>query len=216
MRSFSISYSANIRLSWLCALLAVALAVLVLTAPAAAKKKKSPDPEELFNPLLGIEYSHWLVGPIAEIADEAEVEEYLELVDDGEAASFIEAFWQRRNEGTGFFEETPQQLFEKRAEEADKRFTVGAFPGRRSDRGTIYILFGEPEEIDHPQPKKVGEPTLEVWKYPKDAAAGLGGEKPKTTYRFIRVGDQTFFYTAASAQRRAIEDRRHPRHPPPG
>ena len=194
---------------------AVAL-VLALSAAAKKKSKKPTDPEELFNPLLGIEYSHWLVGPIVEIASESEVAEYLELVDDEEAAAFIEAFWQRRNEGTGFFEETPQELFEKRAEEADKRFTVGAFPGRRSDRGTLFVLFGEPEEVEYPRPTKVGAPTLEVWRYPKDAEPGLHGEKPKTRYRFIRVGDQTYFYSAGAAQRREIEDRRRPRYPPPG
>ena len=211
MRSFSISCCVSTRV-----LLATLLLALLLVPAAEAKKKKPADPEELFNPLLGVEYSHWLVGPIVEIASEAEIEEYLGLVDDQEAAAFIEAFWQRRSAGTGFFEESPQELFTQRALEADKRYTVGAFPGRRSDRGTIYILHGEPEEIDYPKPTKVGEPTLEVWKYPKDAGPGLGGEKPKHTYRFIRVGDQTYFYSAGARQRREMEDRRkRPGYPQP-
>ncbi len=195
----------------------MALIALVLAAPATAKKKKKPaDPEELFNPLLGVEYSHWLVGPIAEIASEPEIEEYLELIDDEEAVGFIDAFWQQRGADTGFFEESPRELYEKRSEEADKRYSVGAFPGWRSDRGTVFVLHGEPEEIDRPQPTKVGEPTLEVWKYPKDAEPGLDGEKPKRTYRFIRVGDQTYFYSAGAMQRRELEDRRkRPRYPQP-
>lgn len=203
--------------SWSARLFSLALALLLaaLTAvPAEAKKEKKPRyPEELFNPLLGIEYSHWLVGPISRMASDQEIAEYLDLIDDGEAAAFIEAFWQERNEGTGFFEETPQQKFEKLAVEADKRFSEGARPGRLTDRGTIYILYGEPEEVEHTRPDRIDDPTLEQWTYPKDAPPGLDDESPKSTYRFVRVGDSTVFYNTASARRREIENRRKPNPP---
>ncbi len=186
-------------------------AVALQAAPAEAKKKgkkKDRDPEELFNPLLGIEHSHWLVGPIYEIASEQEIAAFLDFVDEGEATSFIEEFWGKRNQGTGFFEDSPEEIFDQRAELADGRYTEGALPGRRTDRGTIFIVFGEPEEIEYESSDKVGGAPLEVWKYPKDAEEGLGGESPKRSYRFIEVGESTVFFNQQSAHRRELEDRR--------
>ena len=193
--------------------LLVAALVLGAASPAAAKKKKKKpkDAEELFNPLLGVEYSHWLVGPIVEIASADEVWAFLDLISDEEAVSFVEDFWKQRNEGTGFFEESPQQLFDKRAVEADKRFTEGSLPGRRTDRGTIYILFGEPEEVEYSTPDRIDEPTLEIWKYPEDAEAGLTDEPPKKSYRFVEVGGSTVLYNASSKLKREMEDRRKPK-----
>lgn len=185
---------------------------LVLVAPVAAKKgdKKPTDPEELFNPILGIEHSYWLVGPIVHIATPEEVEEYLLLASDEEAERFIEAFWERRNADTPVFEETPQDIFEKRAAEADKRFTEGAYPGQRTDRGTVFILHGEPEDISYEVPRKVNDPPLEAWRYTKDAPPGLSGEPPRRLYRFIEIGDRTVFFTGQDSRRNA-RDRFHDR-----
>lgn len=191
-------------MTWVASWIAVGL--LLAAAPLAAKKK-SRSAEDLFNPLLGIEYSYWLVGPIAAIASETEVDAYLALASDEEAARFVEAFWSRRNEGTAVFTKTPQKLFEERGVEADKRFTEGTYPGGRTDRGTIFILYGEPEKVEFESPTEVDRPTLELWRYPKDAPKGLDGERPKTSYRFFEDGDKTVFYTGQK-----LHDRR-PRFP---
>lgn len=167
-----------------------------------AGAKKPTDPETLFNPLLGVEYSHWLVGPIVQIANEEEVSRYLAIGTDAEAAQLIQEFWNRRNQGTAVFKETPQQIFEQRKNEADKRFTEAAYSGSRTDRGTVFILYGEPEKITFDTGQKVGDPTLEVWKYPKDAPPGLDGKRPKQQYRFIKLGELTVFYQGTSQVRR--------------
>ncbi len=187
------------------------LAALLLAPAAGAKKSKKPtDPNDLFNPLLGVEYSHWLVGPIVEMATAKEVEEFLLLAGDEAAASFVQEFWSRRNEGAGFFKKTQQQIFAARVEEADKRFTEGAYPGSRSDRGTIYVLYGEPEEETYESATELGRGAREVWKYGKNAEPGLDGKKPKKEYRFVRDGDRTVLLrgferplTPAEKQKRA-------------
>ncbi len=187
-------------------LLAFLLLGATLSSPCdAAKKKRLPASDELFNPLLGIDYSHWLVGPIVRIATEEEIAEYLRLPGDEEAQRFIEKFWERRNEGTDFFKKTPQETFEQRLVEADKRFTEGTYPGSRTDRGTVFILFGEADEVTYSKPQDLNDPTVEEWVYSKEAAAGLGGEKPDPRYRFFKLDDLTVFYTAtvrAAARRR--------------
>ncbi len=195
VKSFSICSASpsGLKRSWVPGIAAVVLMATIASAAVAAKKPS--DPDDLFNPLLGIDYSHWLVGPIAKIASAEEIAEYLQLTGDEEAERFIAAFWERRNAGTEFFQKTPQQIYESRLLEADKRFTEGAFPGHRTDRGTIFVVFGEPDSSEFKTPERVNEPTLEIWRYPKDAAEGLGKEKPKRLYRFFREGERTIFYT---------------------
>ena len=187
----------------------ISLVLLALLAAPGATKKPS-DPDELFNPILGLDYSHWLVGPVVEIATEDEVERYLRLVDDDAAREFIDTFWAKRAEGTPIFQKTPKQLFDERAVEADKRFTEGAYPGRQTDRGKATQrrgqVIGEPESIDFESQRKVGQPALEVWTYPDDAPAGLDGDEPKRRYRFIDLGDSVVFYTGQKI-RRNLRDR---------
>ena len=195
---------------WIVASLVVLLAA-VLAAPCEArksKKKKPVDAEDLFNPLLGVEYSHWLVGPIHRMASEQEVEEYLQLVSDEDAASFVEAFWSRRNEGTELFKKTPEQIFNARAEKADSRYSEATFPGRLTDRGTIYILFGEPEDTEFESSDLLDGPPVEVWRYGKEAGTGLNGEKPKKQYRFMKIDGKTTFFNHQTSEREARKRQR--------
>lgn len=167
----------------------VGLALLVAPVEAKKKGKKARDAEELFNPLLGIDYSHWLQGAAVWIAEDAEIDAYLALVDDEAAAAFIETFWAQRAEGVGLFEKKPRQIFEERAEVADRRFSEGALPGRATDRGAVFIVHGEPEKIEFSTPRRVDMPYLEVWTYAEDAAPGLDGEAPQRTYSFFEDDD---------------------------
>ncbi len=189
----------------------LALAVLLATSlaiPGQALKKKAADVEELFNPLLGVEYSHWLVGPIYHMASEQEVEDYLFLTSDEAAASFIEAFWSRRNEGTELFKKTPEQIFASRAEKADGRYSEATFPGRLTDRGTIYILFGEPEETEFESSELLDGPPIEVWKYGKDSGNGLTGKKPDKQYRFMTIDGKTTFFNNRRSEMEARKRQR--------
>ena len=65
----------------------------------------------------------------------------------------------------------------------------------------MLILYGEPESIEFESPRKVGDPPLEVWNYPKDAPEGLDGEEPKRLYRFVDLGDTTVLYTGQKIRR---------------
>ena len=213
MRSFSIYYarhddratSGRARRTALGFLL---LAVWTSLAVPAAALKKPGDAEELFNPLLGVEYSHWLVGPIYQMAEDKEVEEYLLLTSDEQAARFIESFWQRHNEGTELFKKTPREIFGQRAEKADGRYSEGTFPGHLTARGTIYVLFGEPEETEFESSEFLDGPPVEIWIYAKGTAKGLNGEKPKKRYRFSMLEGKTTFYDNRASEREAKKRQR--------
>jgi GWxTD domain-containing protein len=148
---------------------------------------------ELTNPLLGPEYSAWLIGPVARIATPAEINAYLALRDDREAADYVQKFWERRNPRPG--SRNPLlALFDERAEVADDKFNEAGVLGRRTDRGTILVLYGPPAKTGFEVPPRPNDPAIEVWQYGANAPAGLDGKRPQAFYRFAKRGDLTVLY----------------------
>lgn len=173
---------------------AILLLAVTLASPALAGKRKQQNPEELTNFLLSPRYSQWLVGPVAHIATDEERDVYLGLQVDEEAAAFIAGFWEKRG-GAAVFPTTGQKaVFDERVEEADRVFSDGSYQGHRTDRGTIFVLYGEPEEIRfEAAPRGRGE-FLEIWEYAKDVDEGLDGKKPERLYLFVKKKGATVFY----------------------
>ena len=170
------------------------LLVLAMAMPAEAGKRKRQGPEELTNFLLSPRYSQWLVGPIAQIATAEERKIFLGLQIDEEAAAFISEFWEKRGGEAVFPTQGQKVIFDERAQEADRIFNEGTYRGYRTDRGTIFVLYGEPIEIRFEQaPRGRGE-FLEIWEYAKDAETGLDGKKPETLYRFVKKDGATELY----------------------
>jgi GWxTD domain-containing protein len=148
---------------------------------------------ELVNPQLGPDFSAWLIGPVEHIATADEVKAYLALRDDGEAADFIQRFWERRNPRPG----SPNPLvalFDERGAVADQRFTEAGVLGRRTDRGTVLVLYGAPVKTGFAVSPRPTDPPIEVWEYGAGAAAGLDGKRPQAIYRFTKRGDLTVLY----------------------
>lgn len=175
--------------------LAVVGLLVALAAPVPAAGSKAPPAEELTNFQLGPEYAQWLVGPIDRLATEEERRQYLALADDGSAQAFIADFWARRG-GIRAFPPTPGHVFEQRRAQADVLYREGARLGHRTDRGTIYVLYGPPTASGfEASPSPGGEP-VELWLYRQEAAAGLDGERPKRQYAFRRQDGVTSFYPA--------------------
>ena len=189
--------------------LAVVLCALLLPSAGvgAQKSEKRPETIEIVNFLLGLDYSHWLVGPVYFIASEAERSEFLALSSDDQAEAFIEIFWKRRNSGLDIFGNDARREFEERAKQADTRYREGAVVGRRSDRGTIFVLYGEPASVEYDTSMKRNEPDLEVWVYPKDATEGLDGAKPKRRYWFAEKDGRTVLHTPRASRRTTTIER---------
>lgn len=186
-----------------CAAASALTVALGLTLPAELQaKKKQRSREELTNFLLGPEMSIWLVGAIGRIASDEEIDAYLRLTSDEDAAAFIDEFWAGRRAPESVWPAAqPQGLYETRAREADRRFGEGARQGRRSDRGVIHVLYGEPEEVKYEVSSRPGQDSIEVWVYGKKAEKGLDGERPKRYYYFVKKGEYTVETTAPLRQR---------------
>jgi GWxTD domain-containing protein len=170
------------------------------TAPVLARLKTF-DAADLTNFRLGPEHAQWLVGPIAHLATEAERRQYLDLTEDSAAEAFIEAFWAHRGPNLVFPPTGPKYVFEERAIEADRVFSEGTFLGRRTDRGTVFILYGSPQSVEHASsPTRFG-PPIEIWNYPKKAENGLDGRRPDRSYGFRMQDSVTRFFPLAGVKR---------------
>jgi GWxTD domain-containing protein len=155
---------------------------------------------DLTNPFLGPDYTGWLVGPIARLATPEEISAYQALTSDDQARAFVESFWAKRDATPDKPGNPLRDAFEERADAADKAYSESGRIGRRTDRGTIYILYGPPSKVDFDVPPLPQEPPIEVWHYDAATPAGLDGRKP-TLFRFIKRGDLTVFYAAVSNPR---------------
>jgi GWxTD domain-containing protein len=149
---------------------------------------------DLINTQLSPGLSQWLVGAISRLASREEVEAYLALRDDAAAGAFIESFWAKRDPDPARSGNPYRQLFEQREAEADRRFSEAGYLGRRTDRGLLFVLMGEPKEIDHEINPREGEPPLERWDYDPQATLGLHGRRPQPSYRFVKRGDLTVIF----------------------
>lgn len=195
----------------LLATLAAVLVAAAFVAPPAAAGKPKQEPFELINPLVSPEHSQWLMGPISWMASKKEIEQYLAIVDDAQADAFIKSFWAERDPYPERPDNPLRTTFEERAVTADSLYAEGGLPGRRTDRGTIYVLYGEPDEVDRRVSPDLGDPLMEVWIYEKGAEKGLDGERPDREYRFVKRDDTTRFYLPLSEyERKRRQSRRLP------
>lgn len=187
---------------WL-VLVSMALLAMALAPLGAAVGQEFGDRFEWTNPLLGPRYAQWLVGPISQIATAEERQAFLALENDQEAAAFIERFWSERRSPL-------RAIYERRAEEADRRYSEGAYPGRKTDRGALYVLYGDPATVEYEEFRNVEEPDVELWRYAKDAEVGLDGNKPRRLYRFAKDGDLTRMFRKGGPNDPAVKRRRSP------
>src|SRR5258708_6052329 len=118
----------------------------------------------------------WLMEEVPDILTEGERRAFLELGTAEEREQFIEMFWRDRNSDPESAINLVKEEHYRRLAYADEHFASGV-PGRKTDRGHIYIIWGPPDEIDsHPtggafdRPLEQGGGTTstypwELWRY---------------------------------------------------
>ena len=182
-------------------------ALLLLTGLLAAGCGGAPAPRslaDLTNPFLGPETSSWLIGAVSRIATPQEVEAYLALRDDAAARAFIESFWTKRDPSPAEPGNPLLEAFEERGAAADRLYSEAGFLGRRTDRGTVHVLYGTPSKVDFEISPTPGEPPIERWEYGPTAPTGLDARRPAPAYRFIKRGDLTVTYTPLRSPTRTV------------
>ena len=114
---------------------------------------KPPSPKELkkrqkdFFRELSAPDKDWLEKDVPDIITPEERRAFLELSTNEEREQFIEIFWDKRNPDPESPINTAKEEHYRRLAYADEHFSSG-IPGRKTDRGHIYIIWGPPDEIE--------------------------------------------------------------------
>ncbi len=96
-------------------------------------------------------YRKWLKEDVAYLITKEEEDAFLALATSDEREHFIEQFWARRNPAPNGPDNPMKTEHYRRLAYANQRFSC-RIPGWKTDRGHIYILYGEPDSKEtHPQ-----------------------------------------------------------------
>ena len=113
--------------------------------PKEAKKRQ----KQLYKELGSLD-KDWLKNVVPDIITPEERKAFLELSTNEEREQFIEIFWDKRNPDPESPINSAKEEHYRRLAYADEHFSSG-IPGRKTDRGRIYIIWGQPDEIEsHP------------------------------------------------------------------
>jgi len=121
-------------------------------------------------------YKTWLNEEVPYIISDEERKSFMSLSNDEEREAFIENFWLRRNPNPDSPENEFREEHYRRIQYANDHYAAGK-PGWKTDRGHIYIAFGQADSIDshpsggmyeRPMEEGGGETStfpFEVWHY---------------------------------------------------
>lgn len=171
--------------------------VLVFFIEINAEKKELPE-----------RFKKWLDEEVTYIILPIEKEVFMQLVSDRERDLFIDAFWKQRDPTPGSPENEERTEHYRRINYAN-HFLGRSVPkaGWKTERGRIYIILGEPNDIQRFEGKSQTYPT-EIWFYQGLTKEGLppgfnmvffqpGGSGEYKIYSPLRDGPQalmTSFY----------------------
>jgi len=118
-------------------------------------------------------YQKWLGEEVVHIITPLERDVFLKLRTDRERDLFIEAFWKHRDPTPLSPENEFKAEHFRRLNHVNRYYgRTSPTPGWRSDRGRVYIILGEPNDIQRFD-NKTGLVPLEIWFYQNKESFGL-------------------------------------------
>ena len=141
-------------------------------------------------------YEKWLEEEVVYIINPVEREVFLKLSTDRERDLFIEAFWRQRDPTPASEENEFKTEHYRRINYVNHFFGRGTpKPGWRTDRGRIYIILGEPNDIQRYDGETMIYPT-EVWFYQGKTDLGLPAGFHLVFFRGGGIGDYELYSPA--------------------
>jgi len=98
------------------------------------------------------------------VATNPEIDKYKALSTEEAKREFIYNFWKSRDENSSDDRNESYLNYTKRVSESDNKFSAMGKPGWKTDRGRVFIIYGEPSEIER-HPNETGTRPYEIWKY---------------------------------------------------
>jgi len=148
-----------------------------LKQPISAKQKKAN--EKSLHRELEQTYKKWLDQDVVYIITDQERAAFMKLSNDEERDQFIEQFWLRRDPTPDTEENEYKEEHYRRIEYANEHFASGK-PGWKTDRGRIYIVYGEPAQID-------SHPSGGFYERPMDEGGGQTSTFPFEDWRYRHI-----------------------------
>ena len=121
----------------------------------------------------------WLGSIVPDIITEQERRAFLELDSEEEREQYKEIFWRNRNPSPESPINPVREEHYRRLAFADEHFASG-IPGRKTDRGHIYIIWGAPDEIE-------SHPTGGTYDRPPEQGGGSTTTSPWEMRRYRRL-----------------------------
>jgi len=98
------------------------------------------------------------------IASEAEKDKYEALTTVEAKREFMYTFWKARDENPSDDKNQYYQDYLQRIAEANARYYAAKKDGWKTDRGRVYLIYGQPSEIER-YPNQIETKPYEIWKY---------------------------------------------------
>jgi len=114
--------------------------------------------------VMSVEECNDLFSKSEYIASKTEIDQYKKLVDLNGKREFLFQFWKRRNPDPSSSKNEYLQEYLNRIQIANQRYGAFHKSGWKTDRGRVYIIYGEPSEIDR-YPNQTDTKPYEIWKY---------------------------------------------------
>jgi GWxTD domain-containing protein len=112
---------------------------------------------------LGHEYRKWVEEDVRWIITGQERKQFTNLTNDQSGDRFVVEFWERRNPTPGSKDNPFKEEHYRRLAFANEHF-ASRVAGWRTDRGRIYIIYGQPDAIAM-QPAALKAPQEQLWLY---------------------------------------------------
>ncbi|PID62676.1 MAG: hypothetical protein CR986_00965 [Ignavibacteriae bacterium] len=93
-----------------------------------------------------------------------ELEQYKKLDSLNQKRSFLYEFWKKRDNDKSTEINEFKKIFFERIDYANQKYRTLTKKGFETDRGRIYVKYGEPDEIER-FPNEVNSKPYEIWKY---------------------------------------------------
>jgi GWxTD domain-containing protein len=111
---------------------------------------------------------YWLAEDAIYIITQEERCAFLHLNADEEREHFIEQFWYRRSVDPISLDYDFENEFYRRVVFANEKYGSKLLAGRNTDRGRLYVIFGQPESVDGNSDRSTGAAaahSIETWHY---------------------------------------------------